>query len=87
MHEMTSSILKGLVHFIWSFLGPFMRRLVILSQTLSPTFHGVNLEVICSFIFCWATLWTAWASSRVVERLESQFSKLGRKVLPRGGYA
>ena len=87
MCEMTSLTLKGPVHFIWSFFGLFMWRLVVLSQTLSPTFQGVNLEVIHSFIFCWVILWAAWALSRAVERFESRVSRLGRKVLPRGGYA
>ena len=40
-------------------LPPPRWRFVISSHTLSPTFHGMNLDVICSFIFCWATLWTA----------------------------
>ena len=46
------SISNGPVLFICSFLGPFMWRLVVSNQTFSPTFHGVYLEVIHSFIFC-----------------------------------
>ena len=34
------------------FSGPCHVRLVISSQTLSPTFQGVNLDMILSFIFC-----------------------------------
>ena len=47
--------------------------------------HGVYLEVIRSFILCWASLWAAWASSRAADRLERWLSRFGKKVLPRGG--
>ena len=52
IQEMTSFTLNRPVHFIRSFFGLFMWRLVVSSQTLSSTFHRVNLEDIRSFIFC-----------------------------------
>ena len=48
--------LKRTRSFHLEFLGSIHVKVGGLSQTLSPTFHGVNLEVIHSFIFCWAIL-------------------------------
>ena len=48
--------LKWAGPFHLEFLGSIHVKVGGLSQTLSPTFHGVNLEVIHSFIFCWAIL-------------------------------
>ena len=50
--DLPSSTSKGPIHFIWSFLSPPIWRFVVSSYILSLTFHGENLDEICSFIFC-----------------------------------
>ena len=52
---------------------------------LVSDFPWENFVVIRSFIFCWATLWVACALSQKADRSTSHFSRLGRKVLPKGG--
>ena len=79
------SISNGLVLFIWSFFGLFIWRLVVSSQTLSPSFHGENLEKIHSFIRCWAILCATWASSRAEDNSASLPPRLDRKVFLRVG--
>src|SRR5882757_7731365 len=67
MAEMTFSMTKGPYRFGASFFdGTGTMRFFADSHTLSPFFHGINLEwKVLSAIRRAAMLWHAWASSRI----------------------
>ena len=62
-------------------------RFVASSHTLSPTFQGEKFRVFCSFMIRQAVSCAAKASFQASSRVVKRFSRAGRKVFPRGGYA
>ena len=63
------------------------RRFVASNHTLSPTFQGEKFWVFCSLMIQQAVSCAARASFHASSRVIRQFSRAGRKVFPRGGYA
>ena len=63
------------------------RRFVASSHTLSPTFQEEKFCVFRSFMIRRAISCAAGASFHASSRVVRQFSRAGRKVFPRGGYA
>ena len=62
-------------------------RFVASSHTLSPTFQGEKFQVFRSLMIRRAVSCAARASFRASSRVVRWFSRAGRKVFPRGGYA
>ena len=62
-------------------------RFVASSHTLSPTFQGEKLHVFRSLMIQWAVSCAARASFHASSKVVRRFSRAGRKVFPRGGYA
>ena len=63
------------------------QRFVASSHTLSPTFQGEKFHEFRSLMIHRAVSCAARASFRASSRVVKQFSRAGRKVFLRGGYA